>query len=66
MEGQLNTVYRARALLATLTSVARTTPAFRAYGVEDLFTFYDLLKLMGFERITVTDGDAYAFQVDIE
>ena len=64
--GQLDTIYRARALLATLTSVARTTPFFRAYGVEDLFTFFDLLKLMGFKRITVTDGDAFAHQVDIE
>lgn len=63
---QLNTVYRARALLASLTSVARTTPFFRAYGVEDLFTFFDLLKLMGFERITVSDGDTFAHQVNIE
>jgi hypothetical protein len=66
VSGQLNTVYRARALLATLTSVARTTPAFREYGVEDIFTFFDLLKLMGFARVTVTDGDTYAHQVDIE
>lgn len=64
--GQLDTVYRVRALLASLTSVARTTPFFRAYGVEDLFTFFDLLKLMGFERITVTDGNAFAHQVNIE
>jgi len=66
VSGQLDTVYRARALLATLTAVARTTPVFRAYGVEDLFTFFDLLKLMGFARVTVTDGDTYAHQVDIE
>jgi hypothetical protein len=62
----LNTVYRARALLATLTSVARTTPVFRSYGVEDLFTFFDLLKLMGFARVTVTDGDEFTHQVNIE
>lgn len=64
--GQFDTVYRARALLATLTSIARTTPFFRAYGVEDLFNFFDLLKLMGFTRITVSDGDTFAHQVDIE
>jgi hypothetical protein len=64
--GQLNTVYRARALLATLTSVARTTPIFRSYRVEDLFNFFDLLKLMGFARVTVTDGDTFTHQVNIE
>jgi hypothetical protein len=61
-----NTVYRMRGLLAMLSAKARTTPIFRAYEVEDLFTFLDLLKLLGFDQLTVTDGDRFAHQIKIE
>ena len=60
------TLYRMRALLAQLTAVARTTPMFREYEVDDLFTFLDLLKLLGFQRLTVTDGESYGHQFTIE
>ena len=61
-----NTLYRMRGLLAMLSARARTTPIFRAYEVEDLFTFFDLLKLLGFEQLTVTDGDRFAHQIEIK
>ena len=61
--GQLDTVYRARALLATMTSIARTMPIFREYQVEDWFTFLDLAKMLGFEKVTLSDGDAFTHQV---
>ncbi len=64
--GQLDTVYRVRGLLATMTSVARTMPIFVNYQVETYFTFLDLLKMLGFQQITVTDGDAFAHQIKIE
>ena len=38
----------------------------RAYEVEDLFNFLDLLKLLGFERVTMTDGESYAHRIEIE
>lgn len=63
--GQIDTIYRARALLAQLTSAARTSPFFEEVGVEDLFTFLDLLKLMGFTRLTIGDGDKFAHQINI-
>jgi hypothetical protein len=63
--GQLDTVYRARGLLAQLTSAARSSPFFEEVGVEDLFTFLDLLKLMGFVRLTIGDGDKFAHQINI-
>jgi hypothetical protein len=63
--GQLDTVYRARGLLAQLTSAARSSPFFEEVGVEDLFTFLDLLKLMGFARLTIGDGDKFAHQINI-
>lgn len=61
-----DTVYRMRGLLAMLSARARTTPLFREYEVEDVFTFFDLLKLLGFRQLTVTDGDRFAHQIEIK
>jgi hypothetical protein len=61
-----HTLFQARALLAQLTSVARASDLFRDMGVEDFFTFFDLAKLLGFELITISDGDTFAHQVLIE
>ncbi len=66
VEGGYNTLYRMRGLLAMLSARARTTPIFREYRVEDLFTFLDLLKLLGFKQVTVTDGDRFAHQIAIK
>ena len=60
-----NTIYRMRGLLAQLTARARATPIFRDNEVEDRYTFFDLLKLLGFVRLTVTDGKAFAHRIDI-
>lgn len=64
--GQFNTIYRARALFASLTALARLTPLFRDLQVEDLFTFFDLAKLLGFRTITISDGDKFAHQVALK
>jgi hypothetical protein len=64
--GVIDTIYRARALLALLTSVSRATPLFQDYGVAEVFTFFDLLKILGFAQLTISDGDAFAHQVLIE
>ena len=64
--GAYDTIYRGRALLAMLTAIARTTPIFSEFGVEDVFTFFDLAKLLGFQKITISDGDKYAHQIFIE
>lgn len=65
-DGRLDTIYRVRALLAQLTSTARTMPIFQKFEVEDIFTYLDLLKMMGFAQITVSDGDAFAHQIIIQ
>lgn len=65
-DGRLNTPYRARALLATLTSVARSTPAFVNERVDDIYTFLDFLKMLGFNQVTVSDGAAFSHQIKIE
>jgi hypothetical protein len=62
----IDTIYRARALLAMLTSVARATPLFQDYGVAEVFTFFDLLKILGFAQLTISDGEGFAHQVLIK
>jgi hypothetical protein len=59
----IGTVYRARALLAQLTAQVRTTQFFQELGVADFFTFFDMAKIMGFEQITISDGDRFSHQV---
>jgi hypothetical protein len=66
MDGQLDTIYRARALFATLTAVARLSPIFQETPDSDRMTFFDLLKLLGFEQVTISDGVGFAHQVFIE
>ena len=63
---RIDTLYRARAIFANLTAVARVMPIFRELGVQDWFTFFDLAKMLGFTQITITDGRAFAHQVILE
>lgn len=65
-DGQLDTIYRARALFASLTSLARLTPLFQELQVEELFTFFDLAKMLGFTTITVSDGRKFTHQVTLK
>lgn len=61
-----NTLFRARALFAMLTSMARATNFFKEQPGADRYTFFDLAKLLGFELITFTDGAAFAHQIVLE
>jgi hypothetical protein len=65
-DGRIRTLYRARAVFAELTSVARVMPIFKELGVQEWFTFFDLAKLLGFQQITISDGDRFAHQVTID
>lgn len=62
----IGTIYRARALLAQLTAIARTTPLLQELGLADFLTFFDLVKLLGFIQITISDGDQFAHQIFLE
>jgi hypothetical protein len=64
--GELNTIYRIRALLANMTTMARLSPFFQERTVAEDATFFDLLKLLGFHDVTITDGDKLAHQVTIK
>ncbi|MBM3598077.1 MAG: molybdopterin-guanine dinucleotide biosynthesis protein A [Alphaproteobacteria bacterium] len=61
-----SSIYRARALLAMLTAAARVSPLFRETSLADVLTFLDLVKLLGFELVTVSDGREFAHQIVIE
>lgn len=63
--GVLDTIYRARAFLAALTSLARGTPIFKQVGPAEL-NFFDLLKMLGFRQLTISDGVAFSHQVKVE
>jgi hypothetical protein len=63
VDGGYNTLYRARALFAMLTAVARTTPFFRDNAVDDIFNFFDLCRLLGFKEIVWSDGKELAHQI---
>lgn len=62
-DGFYDTVYRARALFAALTSLSRQTPLFAEFDKDDQFTFFDLCYMLGFEQVTITDGKDFAHQV---
>ena len=62
----ISSLYQARGMLAQMTAVARSTEVFIQNRVEDTYTFLDLLKLLGYELLTVSDGHSYAHQITIE
>jgi hypothetical protein len=66
IDGQLNTIYRARALLAQLTAIARSTPFFQQNTQPEEANFFDFMKLLGFRQLTITDGRAFAHQVVVD
>jgi hypothetical protein len=65
-ENRMNTIYRARAVLAMLTAVARTTEIFQQFQVESEFTFLDLCKMLGFDQLTISDGKTFSHQFAIQ
>jgi len=65
-DGRIDTLYRARAIFAQMTAVARLLPIFAQLGVEDYFTFFDLAKMLGFEQITISNGRDFAHQITIQ
>ncbi len=66
MGNYVGNIFQARALLAQLTAQARTTPIFQEVVGGDALTFLDLLKMLGFEQLTVSDGEAFSLQIAIK
>jgi len=67
LDGEVfKTLFRARAVLAQMTSTARTTPLFRKNGIQFDATWFDLAKILGFEDIILTDGANWSHKVVIQ
>jgi hypothetical protein len=58
------TIHRARAILAQLTVSVRNGGFFRSEELQYVATFYDLLQLMEFDELVVTDGETWAHRVN--
>lgn len=65
-DGPMDTLFRARARLAMLTATARTTAVFRDLDPQSQYTFLDLLKLLGYSQITLSDGRTWSHQINID
>jgi hypothetical protein len=66
MGSYVSNIYQARALLAQLTAQARFTEAFKEVDAEHRLTFLDLLKMLGFDQVTVSDGKSFTLQIAIK
>ena len=58
-----STLYRARAVLSQLSSNLRGTDFFRANSLEVEGTFFDMVQLMRFKSIVISDGETWAHRV---
>lgn len=61
-----STLYRARAILAQLTVSVRKGTFFQQEQLQDVVTFFDLLQLMGFDELLVTDGETWTHRVEFQ
>ena len=60
------TLYRARATMAQLTSNVRSGGFFRQQELQLVATFYDLLQLMQFDTLVLTDGENWSHKVEFK
>lgn len=58
------TLYRARAILAQLTVSVRKGGFFRTEDLQYVATFYDLLQLMQFDELVISDGENWSHRVN--
>lgn len=65
-DGAYNTLYRLRALMAMLTAYARSSPAFENHPHPEKLTFLDLIYLIGFKQITLSDGREIAHRIILD
>lgn len=64
-EGRYDTLFRLRALLAALSSEARTSALFQKARNPENLNFLDLAKMTGFTQITLSDGDKMAHRIEL-
>lgn len=60
------TVFRARAVLAQLTSNARSTAFFQSNNLQYVATWFDLAKILDFKDIVISDGATWSHRVHLQ
>ena len=60
------TLFQLRALLASMSSMARTSPLFAQTGSAENLNFLDLLKIAGFSQLTLTNGIDVSHRISIK
>lgn len=60
------TLFQLRALLASMSSMARTSPLFAQTGSAENLNFLDLLKIAGFSQLTITNGLDVSHRISIK
>ena len=66
MGDYLGNIYQARALLAQLTSQSRTTEVFKEADLDKKLTFLDLMRMLGFDQVTVSNGKSFTLQIKLK
>ena len=64
-DSRYDTLYRMRGLLAAMTAEARLSPLFRQLPEPENVNFFDLVKMAGFQQITVSDGRSFAHRIEL-
>jgi hypothetical protein len=57
------TIFRARAVLAQLSANLRESPLFVERGLDTTATFFDMLQILDFDNLTVTDGVEWSHRI---
>lgn len=58
------TLFRARAQMAQISANLRSSPFFRELNLDIEGTFFDMLQIMEFEALIVTDGETWSHRVN--
>lgn len=57
------TLFRARAVMAQMTANLRGTEFFVQQGLSTAGTFYDMLQILDFESLTISDGETWSHRI---
>lgn len=60
------TLYRARAVLAQMTSNIRSNGFLEEQGLRSAATFFDMLQLLEFDTLVISDGNTWSHKVTFE
>lgn len=60
------TLYRARGVMAQMTANVRSSPIFAGQNLQILATFYDLLQILEFDSLVLSDGETWAHKVEFK